>query len=157
MDPTFLFDYQCKSQKWHPGLATRNSVNRFRSQMEQRLWQTLLERYMRTRSEATTGSLNPMRLCGCMRRIRVFLLISALKIIGNLRGNEFVILESSKMDFRGDSEVSNGGGRLQLGVTGGKARSTGNHGGPGIHLANARIIEPHHWTGCNTNWYYHKS
>ena len=85
--------------------------------------------------------------------MRVFLLVSAVIISGTLPRSENRVWETSKMDFRRDSEVSNGGGRLQLGVRGGKSGSTGNHGGPGIHLADAREIELHQWkSGCNTNW-----
>ena len=86
--------------------------------------------------------------------MRLFLLISAMIIWGTRPGSKFVISDTSKMEFRRDSEASNGGGWLLLGVTGGKSGSTGNHGGPGIHPANARKIKLHQWkSGCNTNWY----
>ena len=48
------------------------------------------------------------------------------------------------MDFRLDSDVSDGGGCLLVSVTVGKSGSTGNH----------RIIQHHQWkSSCNANWY----
>ena len=90
-----------------------------------------------------------------MWRMRVFLLVSAVIISGKLPRSQSQIWETSKIDLERDSEVSNGGGRCQPGVRVGKSGSVGNHGGPRIHLANARKIELHQWkSGCNTNWYY---
>ena len=69
-----------------------------------------------------------------------FLIGFRSEIIGTQPCKKLVILNTSKMDVRRDSDVSDGGGCLLVGVTVGKSGSTGNHGGPGFHLANARKI-----------------